>query len=114
WAMCFLMVRGKMAVCAIASIPRCCVLSRSTNWKAKATARTANCSKVPKTIKQRKKEQAHEWTDGKSDSGRWLFLGRAGFAAQAAGRDFDARRLFRRRRAQRDLSQSRHARRSGR
>ena len=59
----FLTVRGKMAVCAIASIPRRCVLSRSTNWKAKATARTANCSKAPKTIKQTKKEQAHEWTD---------------------------------------------------
>src|SRR5271170_4444722 len=111
WATFSPMARAMKAACAIASIPHRCALSRSMNWKAKVTARTANYSSR-KELKA--KEQKHERADRKSNSGWRLFLGGAGFAAQAARHNFHPGGLLRRRRAQRDLPQSRHARRSGR
>ena len=58
--------------------------------------------------------ERHGGFDRTRRSGRRLFLGRAGSRSPLSGRYLDAGRLFGRRRPQRHLSQSRHARRGDR
>ena len=97
-------VRPSAAACAIASTPRRCASSIATTWKRKATARIST--------RWRKCDEQRQHRTGRP-RGR-LLLGHAGPDPQDGRRALDARRLQRRRRAERDLSQPRHARRGDR
>src|SRR3546814_2013315 len=88
-------VLATAAGCATASTRRRCASFREKRWKPKATATTSTKSGVRHEHRAR-------------DAGRRLLLGRAGIAAEDAGCGFHARRLQRRRRAKRHLSQPRH------
>src|SRR5882672_5620840 len=85
--------RETAAGCATASIRPRCGLSIATTWRPRATA----------TIWIRWRTY-----DGRGNCGTcgWLFLGNAGSDTPQGRRHLDAGRLFGRRRAQRDLSQS--------
>src|SRR5258706_12902537 len=89
----FRMGQETAGACATASIRPRCGLSIATTWRPKATA--------PIWIRWRT-------YDGRGNCGscRWLLLGNAGSDTPPEGRHFDSRRLYGRRCAQRDVSQS--------
>src|SRR5690625_2233875 len=101
-ATCFPTARAKPAACAIASTRRPCASSRWPIWKARATLDTCPCSTTRTTSHDHPTRPAC----------RRLLLGHAGAAAQAARRARHPRRLLRRQRGERHLSQPRGPRRN--
>ena len=97
--------RATAAACAIASTRPRCASSIATTWSARATAPIS--TRWRKCDEQRRQDRTRR-------PRRRLLLGHAGPDPQDGRRRLDARRLQRRRRAERDLPQPRHARRGDR
>src|SRR5262249_42634340 len=86
-----LLPRSRRCEAGIASVlPRCTSFS-STNLK-------ASYSIYRKVIESQGRSNAHDRIERTRDPRGRLLLGYAGFAAPLSGRDFDARRLYGRRR----------------